>query len=184
MCNTAFFLQYIVLKINLYKMKKTLLLLTFLVFGFTQAQTIIYVDVDATGTNDGTSWANAYNSLHDALTNTTTAGAEIWIAEGTYKPVNASTPFLNQYGVNIYGGFVGTESARSDRSTDPWLHPVYLSGDLNGDGAINILDIVELVNIILFGNPNETQLYLGDLNFDQSLNILDIIALVNLILSP
>lgn len=114
-------------------MKKTLLLLTFLFIGFTQAQTVVYVDIDATGNNDGTSWANAYTSLHDALTNTTTSGAEIWIAEGTYKPINASTPFLNQYGVNIFGGFVGTEATRADRNVDPWLHPVYLSGDINGD---------------------------------------------------
>jgi len=41
---------------------------------------------------------------------------------------------------------------------------------------------VELVNIILNGNPDETQLYLGDLNSDGSINILDIIELVNLIL--
>ena len=114
-------------------MKKTLLLLTFLFISFTQAQTVVYVDIDATGNNDGTSWANAYTSLHDALTNTTTSGAEIWIAEGTYKPINASTPFLNQYGVNIFGGFVGTEATRADRNVDPWLHPVYLSGDINGD---------------------------------------------------
>ncbi|MHA7842493.1 MAG: T9SS type A sorting domain-containing protein [Winogradskyella sp.] len=119
-------------------MKKTLLLLTFLVFGFTQAQTVVYVDIDATGNNDGTSWANAYNSLHDALNNTNTAGAEVWIAEGTYTPSSASTPFLNQYGLNIYGGFVGTEVTKADRTTDPWLHPVYLSGDINGDDLIEV----------------------------------------------
>ncbi len=50
------------------------------------------------------------------------------------------------------------------------------------DQSINILDIVALANIILSGNPDETQLYLGDLNFDGSINILDIIELVNLIL--
>ena len=46
-----------------------------------------------------------------------------------------------------------------------------------------LLDIVELVNIILSGNPDETQLDLGDLNSDGNINILDIIELVNLILS-
>jgi len=55
-------------------------------------------------------------------------------------------------------------------------------GDVNEDQSINILDIVELVNIILIGSPDETQLYLGDLNSDGSINILDIIELVNLIL--
>lgn len=119
-------------------MKKTLLLFFTLCWSFAQAQTITYVDVDATGNNDGTSWANAYNSLHDALNNTTTAGSEVWIAEGTYIPNNASTPFLNQYGLHIYGGFVGTEAAKADRSTDPWLHPVYLSGDINGDDVIEV----------------------------------------------
>ena len=61
---------------------------------------------------------------------------------------------------------------------------IYMPGDLNQDFSINILDIVELVNIILSGNPDETQLYLGDLNSDESINILDIIELVNLILRP
>jgi Zn-dependent metalloprotease len=59
---------------------------------------------------------------------------------------------------------------------------VFIPGDLNQDQYINILDIVELVNIILNGSPDETQLYLGDLNSDGSINILDIIELVNLIL--
>jgi len=116
-------------------MKKTLLLLTLLVFGFTQAQTIIYVDVDATGANNGSSWANAYTSLHSALGIQTITGAQIWIAEGTYMPVNKNTPMLNQYGVSIYGGFVGTETYLSQRSTDPWAHPVFLTGDLALDDA-------------------------------------------------
>ena len=114
-------------------MKKITLILSLMFLTLTYAQTVVHVDIDATGSNDGTSWANAYNSLHDALNNTNIAGAEIWIAEGTYTPVDASTPFLNKYGVNIYGGFDGTELTKSDRSTDPWLHPVYLSGDINGD---------------------------------------------------
>ena len=59
---------------------------------------------------------------------------------------------------------------------------VSVPGDLNQDQSINILDIVALANIILNGNPDETQLYLGDLNSDGSINILDIIELVNLIL--
>ena len=59
---------------------------------------------------------------------------------------------------------------------------VSVPGDVNEDQSINILDIVALANIILGGNPNETQLYLGDLNSDGSINILDIIELVNLIL--
>ena len=60
---------------------------------------------------------------------------------------------------------------------------VSITGDINQDQSLNILDIVELVNIILNENPNETELYLGDLNSDGNINILDIIVLLNLILS-
>jgi hypothetical protein len=52
------------------------------------AAAVIYVDVNAHGTNDGTSWHNAYNNLQDALNQAaaTTAPEQIWIADGTYKP--------------------------------------------------------------------------------------------------
>ncbi len=56
-----------------------------------------------------------------------------------------------------------------------------LLGDLNGDWAINVLDVVMLASCILnedcdqFGN-------IGDLNGDGGFNVLDIVLLVNLIL--
>ena len=55
-----------------------------------------------------------------------------------------------------------------------------LQGDMNGDGELNILDVVALVNIILNGNePNP----LGDMNGDGAYNILDVVILANIILS-
>ena len=53
-------------------------------------------------------------------------------------------------------------------------------GDLNGDGTLNILDIVILANLILSGDTSNPA---GDLNQDGSQNILDIVLLVNLILN-
>ena len=54
-----------------------------------------------------------------------------------------------------------------------------VSGDLNSDGILNILDVVILVNIVLGGiEPNGA----GDLNGDGILNILDVVILVNNIL--
>jgi hypothetical protein len=52
-------------------------------------------------------------------------------------------------------------------------------GDMNGDGALNVLDVVILSNLILAGDDSNPA---GDLNQDGSLNILDIVSLVNLIL--
>ena len=59
-----------------------------------------------------------------------------------------------------------------------------LYGDMNQDGLLNVLDIVNLVNDIL--NPDEStefQLIIGDMNQDGLLNVLDIVNLVNLILA-
>jgi len=59
-----------------------------------------------------------------------------------------------------------------------------LSGDCNSDGAVNILDVVALANVIL-GNDEFTpsQSTAADLDGNGILNILDIIAIVNLILN-
>ena len=51
-------------------------------------------------------------------------------------------------------------------------------GDLNGDGAVNIQDIILLLNMILDNNNDSS----GDINADGSINILDVVQLVNIIL--
>ena len=50
--------------------------------------------------------------------------------------------------------------------------------DINGDGLINILDIISLANLILYDSLNE----FGDVNQDGQINILDIMVVVNIIL--
>ena len=67
---------------------------------------LIYVKHDASGTNNGTSWANAYTDLQDALA-AAQSGNEIWVAAGTYKPTsgnNREVFFQLKNGVAIYGG--------------------------------------------------------------------------------
>ena len=58
-------------------------------------------------------------------------------------------------------------------------------GDINYDGAVDILDIVGFVNDIL--NPwisNELFHVCGDINEDDEYNILDIVLLIDMILNP
>ena len=56
-----------------------------------------------------------------------------------------------------------------------------LVGDVNGDGDIDISDVVALVNIILSDGTDENSS--ADVNGDGSVDISDVVALVNLILS-
>ena len=53
-------------------------------------------------------------------------------------------------------------------------------GDINGDGFVNIQDVILLVNSILSGQTNP----LGDINNDGLVNILDVIQVTNIILNP
>jgi predicted outer membrane repeat protein len=88
---------------------------------------IIYVDQDAVGFNDGSSWDNAYTELSDALLSAS-AGNEIWITWGTYKPqylpnvinptasTNRDNSFVLIPDVKIYGGFNGGEESIEERN--------------------------------------------------------------------
>ncbi len=120
-------------------MTKTALILTFfftaISFGFA---TIRYVKPTATGAGDGSSWVNASANLNSIL-NASTAGDQIWVAAGTYKP--AAYPrncpscsgvrdysFHLQGGVKMYGGFAGTETMLSQRNISQ--NVTILSGDI------------------------------------------------------
>jgi hypothetical protein len=106
------------------------------------AQPVVYVRAGATGTGDGTSWANAFRELRTALA-ATSAPAEIWVAEGTYHPGLAHTAtFALRSGLGLYGGFAGDETARDER--DPTEHRTVLSGEIGDPQEIddNVCHIV------------------------------------------
>ena len=57
-------------------------------------------------------------------------------------------------------------------------------GDLNGDGAFNVLDVVALDNCVLANNCSELGIGCdGDMNVDGGYNVLDVVALVNCVLA-
>jgi len=93
---------------------------------------ILYVDWQATGANDGSSWPDAFTSLQSALM-AAGSGDEIWVASGSYRPGDERIDSFNlKTGVAIYGGFAGTETARHQRD---WVeHATILSGDVDASG--------------------------------------------------
>ncbi|MFA5832213.1 MAG: T9SS type A sorting domain-containing protein [Bacteroidota bacterium] len=98
--------------------------------------------VTAIGSGAGTSWSDAA-SFQSALT-AATSGDQIWVAKGTHKPSSAYdlTNTSRYYhfrminGVAIYGGFAGTESVTSQRTSYGvgGTNETILSGDLNNNG--------------------------------------------------
>jgi hypothetical protein len=107
--------------------------------------TAIYVNKTATGTNDGTSWANAYTNLQDAIDNQC-GGIDIWVAAGTYLPTDApdgttstgatdrNNAFHLATDMKIYGGFVGTETLLSQRNAT--TNVTILSGDFSANDIV------------------------------------------------
>lgn len=94
-----------------------------------------YVDANATGNNDGSSWADAFTDLQDGINAASfSVDKEVWVASGVYKPsaLIRNTAFnISSDQVSLYGGFNGTETQLSERD---WIaNQTILSGDLQGN---------------------------------------------------
>ncbi len=101
---------------------------------------IIYVNGNATGFNNGSSWSNAYKYLQDALA-ASMSGDQLWVTQGTYKPDcstsqptgsgNPAASFKFKKGIALYGGFAGAETDITQREEN--VNRTILSGDLSGN---------------------------------------------------
>jgi hypothetical protein len=128
---------------------------------------IIYVNQDANDPNsyhNGTSWFNAYTDLQDALLTTRTCSFnQIWVAEGTYIPIETYSSNINARAISfelasnvgIFGGFPNTGDPNwSDR--DWQTHITTLSGDIGTpdnpyDNSYHVVKCVNVNNAILNG---------------------------------
>ena len=109
-----------------------------------QAGTIYRVSTTgATSLPCGADWSTTCD-LQFALS-TATSGAEIWVQQGTYTPGATRDDYFSlKNGVALYGGFDGTETARSERDSDPATNGTVLSGDIgtagsNGDNSYHVV---------------------------------------------
>jgi hypothetical protein len=115
--------------------------------SFTTTRSFVTTSVDSNRTlyfvkpsgNDaaaGTSWATAFATLQQALS-VASAGSQIWVAKGTYKPTTTSDrsiSFQLKNGVAVFGGFAGTETSLNQRNWQ--TDTTTLSGDIDGDGTL------------------------------------------------
>ncbi len=111
-------------------------------YGVTQDAGIVYVNVEATGGNNGTSWEDAYTNLSDAVGNSD-AGASIWVAKGIYYEHLALKD--NQ---ELYGGFEGSETELSQRDFRKNITAINGSdsGRVIRAAANNVIDGFTIIN--------------------------------------
>ena len=122
----------------------------------------IYVDADATGANNGSSWADACNYLQDALM-MASAGDEIRVAQGIYKPdqfvlseranLGRMETFQLKNEVAIRGGYAGFGEPYLN-ARDIAAYETILSGDLAGND-VDVNDPCDLQNEPGKIDPNE-----------------------------
>ena len=138
---------------------------------------VYYVDMDAPGNNDGSSWANAYWCLQDALASAR-SGDEIRVAEGIHKPDqqivrtghmepqvrssgNRRASFELKRGVTIKGGYAGFGKQQPDER-DIDSYKTILSGDLNGNDWFDFTDNSEnSFHVVVGSRTNPTDVLEG-----------------------
>ncbi|PZF73701.1 right-handed parallel beta-helix repeat-containing protein [Taibaiella soli] len=125
-------------------LKKLLYLVALLAFANISRAAIHYVTVSGAGSQNGSSWSNASNDIQ-AMINLSSAGDQIWVVNGRYKPThpannvstisvnNRNNAFVLKADVQLYGGFTGTETAVTQR--DSIFNLTVLTGDLGIVGS-------------------------------------------------
>jgi len=61
--------------------------------------------------------------------------------------------------------------------------PVYIKGDVNGDGEVNIADVNAAIDLIMGGNANDDVKKRADVNGDGEINIADVNAIIDIIMN-
>jgi len=146
--------MYVAGKLKCYFALAVLVLMAVLILVSTQfaRKKVIYVDDDAAGANDGTSWFNAYVYLQDALADASNSWmpVEISVAQGLYTPDQGAgqTPgdreaaFRLASLISLRGGFAGLRGA-DPNARDVDAYETILSGDLAGnDGPAKLKEFV------------------------------------------
>jgi hypothetical protein len=122
---------------------------------------IIYVDANADGLNNGTSWLDAYDDLQDAFPGATNCDCnQIRVAQHTYRPTDIndtsarSISFELVDNVAVYGGFPPGGGTWAERN--PNAYETILSGDIAApndhyDNSYHVVKCEDVNNAVLDG---------------------------------
>jgi hypothetical protein len=115
--------------------------------------------------------------------------------------VDGDTLSLSEYCYNLASGWVSVASAplsqivfnyhysyKPDLGVSNWdksnyvfknIAPLYIWGDVNKDGTVNITDAVSLINYLFINGPPPAPLPSGDPNNDCIISVADVVYLIN-----
>lgn len=111
------------------------------------------------------------------------AGAEYTL---TWSSSNTAVATVTASG-SIYGKKVGTTTITArvkgtNLSASFTLKVInYIQGDVNGDGNVNVSDVIELINVLLSGGTTSNAG--ADVNGDGNVNMVDITGLITILLN-
>jgi hypothetical protein len=103
---------------------------------------VVYVDLGNTsGVEDGTSWDTAFTAVQEGIDRAwRNLGGEVWVAQGVYNESRANAgALLLRFGVDVYGGFRGTESTRNQRDAEQFVTVIDASASNAGVAAATVL---------------------------------------------
>ena len=130
--------------------------------------TVTFIDLSVSETSNVISW---YWDFGDGITSQEQFPAHTYSSSGTYY---VTLDVVDNYGSS---GLQYWENITLEGDSSCGVVP----GDVNGDGTINIIDIVQIANYILdLSTPNYE--CAADINDDGTVNIIDIVQIANFIL--
>ena len=152
------------------------------VVSLQESGSIIYVDKNAVGRNNGTSWDDAFINLDTALEYVSTIDdsvlQEVWITADEYEPIlNSKNGFNIRSNLILRGGFKGTESASNDRLVDS-------ENCLENHTVLKRQPLNSVEESLFYANENFTGTFTidgFDIDLEQTANetFLDIIKVLN-----
>ncbi len=149
---------------------------------------ILSTEVSGTSYKTGTSMATPHVAGAVALIHA--AAPEAWANQFHSDPaayalelkqliLDSVDPLPDLQDITVTGGRLNVFNAVANMIDSSWS-----PGDVNGDDAVNVIDIVLTANFILgFDEPTPAQFSAGDMNADGELSILDIQLMINIILA-
>ncbi|MBQ7419846.1 MAG: C10 family peptidase [Prevotella sp.] len=126
--------------------------------------------------------SDSWEQIKDATTHTfnVAAGGTNYVRGTIEKDDNHDLYSINWYYIDPTSG---AEIFLRRTSDNEFRAATIKPGDANGDGQVNVTDIVAVVNYIMGNPPADFNFSAANVNGDEDVNVTDIVSIVNIIMS-